>query len=42
MSQSFVIAFIIMPIVVSALGWGAVFLNEWAERREDRRNAERR
>ena len=42
MSDTYILAFIIMPIVVSALGWGDVFLHEWAERREDRRAAERR
>ena len=42
MSQSFVIAFIITPALVAALGWGAVLLHEWAERREDRRDATRR
>ncbi len=42
MSQSFVIAFIIMPALVSALGWGVVLLHEWAGRREDRREAQRR
>jgi hypothetical protein len=42
MSDTFILAFIITPVVVSALGWGAVFLHEWLGRREDRREAERR
>jgi len=39
MNEYFVLAFIIMPAVVVALGWGAVFLHEWHLRREKSRSA---
>lgn len=42
MTNSFILAFFITPAVVSVLGVAAVLLHKWAERREDRRNAERR
>lgn len=29
----FILAFIVMPTLVVALGWGAVLLHEWADRR---------
>lgn len=37
MNEFFVLAFIIMPLMVMALGWGAVFLHEWDMRREKNR-----
>jgi hypothetical protein len=33
MNEYFVLAFIITPMLVIALGWAAVFLHEWDLRR---------
>ena len=37
MNESFLLAFVIMPIVVMVLGWTAVLLHERASARERRR-----
>lgn len=34
MSGTSLLAFVIAPAVVAALGWGAVLLNEWHMRRQ--------
>lgn len=40
MNEYFVLAFIITPAVVVALGWAAVFLHEHSLRRKERSSAE--
>jgi hypothetical protein len=37
MSSTSLLAFVIAPIVVAALGWGIVLINEWHMRRLKKR-----
>ena len=40
MNASFLLAFLFTPLAAVALGWGAVFLHERAQRRDRRTPAE--
>ncbi len=40
MNEYFILAFIVTPTLVMALGWGAVLLHERSLRRSDRTPAE--
>ena len=37
MTSTQLFAFVILPITIAALGWGAVLLNEWLGRRDNNR-----
>jgi uncharacterized protein (DUF2384 family) len=38
MSFEFLFASVVLPLIVCAMGWGAVFLNRWHNKREDARS----
>jgi hypothetical protein len=38
MNFEFLFVSVVLPLIVCAMGWGAVFLNRWHNKREDARN----